>query len=94
MWSDVAAKRPMPSNLADVMSTKFIAVIEATGPRGGLARTILRDPGGEDLRLRAITRNSKSAKSRAMAESGEQVMAADIDDAESLMSAFAAAYGA
>ena len=76
------------------MSTKLIAVIGATGNQGGaLARAILSNPGGPDVRLRAITRNPDSAKARAMATQGAEVVAADIDDAASLISAFAGACG-
>lgn len=77
------------------MSTKLIAVIGATGAQGGgLSRSILRDPGSQNLRLRAITRNADSAKARAIAAQGGEVVAADIDDAASLLSAFTGAYGA
>jgi uncharacterized protein YbjT (DUF2867 family) len=77
------------------MGSKLITVIGATGAQGGgLARAILRDAGNEDLRLRAVTRNPDSAKARAMAEQGAEVVTADIDDADSLLSAFAGAYGA
>src|SRR5215475_14810832 len=77
------------------MSAKLIAVIGATGAQGGgLARAILRAPGDADLRLRAITRNPDSAKSRAMADQGAEVVSADIDDAASLLEAFTGAYGA
>lgn len=74
--------------------TKIIAVTGATGAQGGgLARAILANPSSGYV-LRAITRNPESEKAKALAEAGAEVVAADIDDVESLKAAFAGAYGA
>jgi uncharacterized protein YbjT (DUF2867 family) len=73
---------------------KIIAVTGATGAQGGgLARAILASP---DLgfSLRAITRNPDSEKAKALAAQGAEVVAADLDQPESLEKAFAGAYGA
>jgi len=73
---------------------KIIAVIGATGAQGGgLVRAILAHADGE-LRARGITRNVESDKARALAEAGAEMVAADLDDVESLERAFAGAYGA
>ncbi|HEU4700522.1 MAG TPA: NmrA/HSCARG family protein [Gemmatimonadales bacterium] len=77
---------------------KIIAVVGATGAQGGgLARAILADrsagrAGG--FAVRALTRHPESAKARALAEAGAEVVAADLDDEASLARAFAGAHGA
>jgi uncharacterized protein YbjT (DUF2867 family) len=74
--------------------TRIIAVVGATGAQGGgLVRAILADPNG-GFAARAITRDVNSPKARALAEAGAEVVAADVDDKESLRSAFEGAYGA
>ena len=74
--------------------TKTIAVIGATGGQGGgLVRAILKDP-ESGFSVRALTRNVNSDKARALAELGAEVVAADVDDVESLKRAFEGAYGA
>jgi uncharacterized protein YbjT (DUF2867 family) len=73
---------------------KTIAVLGATGAQGGgLVRAILADPNG-GFTVRAITRDTTSEKSRELARLGAQVVAADIDDEESLTKALQGAYGA
>ena len=73
---------------------KIIAVVGATGAQGGgLVRAILADKDGP-FRVRAITRNVDSEKSKALARAGAEVVAADVDDPRSLERAFAGAYGA
>jgi uncharacterized protein YbjT (DUF2867 family) len=73
---------------------KIIAIAGATGAQGGgLARAILGDPAG-GFAVRALTRDVKSEKARALAKAGAEVVAADIDDEESLFRAFDGAYGA
>ena len=75
------------------MSSKIIAVTGATGAQGGgLVRAILADPSG-GFAARAITRNADSDKARALKSLGAEVVAADLDDVESLKRAFAGAYG-
>lgn len=73
---------------------KVIAVTGATGAQGGgLVRAILDDPDG-GFAARAITRNPDSDKARALADSGAEVVGADLDDEASIRSAFEGAYGA
>ena len=73
---------------------KVIAVVGATGLQGGgLARAILDSPDGE-FSLRAITRNPDSDKAKALAAAGGEVVAADLDDEESLVRALEGAHGA
>lgn len=73
---------------------KIIAVVGATGAQGsGLIRAILADKGGP-FRARALTRDPGSEKARALADAGAEVVAADVDDPESLKRAFTGSYGA
>jgi uncharacterized protein YbjT (DUF2867 family) len=73
---------------------KIIAVFGATGAQGGgLVRAILSDPDSE-FAVRAITRNPDSDKAKELASLGAEVVAADIDDPESLKRALSGAYGA
>ncbi|MBV8460303.1 MAG: NmrA/HSCARG family protein [Candidatus Eremiobacteraeota bacterium] len=76
------------------VSKKIIAVIGSTGAQGGgLARAILSDRSGE-FAVRALTRDPASDRAQELAKLGAEVVAADVDDAESLKKAFAGAYGA
>jgi uncharacterized protein YbjT (DUF2867 family) len=76
------------------MAQKIIAVLGATGAQGGgLVRAILADRGGE-FTARALTRNPGSEKARELARLGAEVVAADVDDEESLARAFEGTYGA
>ena len=73
---------------------KVIAVVGATGAQGGgLARAILDNPDGE-FALKAITRNPDSDRAKALASAGGEVVAADLDDEESLVRALDGSYGA
>lgn len=73
---------------------KVIAVVGATGAQGGgLVRAILADPDGP-FTARALTRDVNSEKAKALAAAGAEVVAADVDDEESLTKAFEGAYGA
>ncbi len=73
---------------------KTIAVIGATGAQGGgLVRAILNDPDG-GFAARVLTRDVNSAKAQAFAKLGAEVVAVDVDDAESLKKALEGAYGA
>jgi len=75
-------------------SKKIIAVMGATGAQGGgLVRAILDDSDG-GFAVRAITRNAGGDRAKALASLGAEVVEADVDDAESLKSAFEGAYGA
>ena len=75
------------------MAKKVIAVMGATGSQGsGLVKAIMADKNGE-FTARAITRDVNSDKAKALAALGAEVVAADIDNEESLKKAFAGAYG-
>jgi len=75
-------------------SKKVIAVVGATGQQGGgLARAILSDPAGE-FAARVLTRDANSAKAKEFARAGAEVVAANVDDVESLKKAFEGAHGA
>jgi len=77
-----------------VADKKIIAVVGATGAQGGgLVRAILNDKSGA-FAARALTRDVKSEKARALAAQGAEVVAADLDDLDSLERAFAGAHGA
>jgi len=74
--------------------TKVIAVVGATGAQGsGLVRAMLADPQG-GFTVRAVTRDPNTPAARALAAAGAEVVAADVDDVESLKRAFAGCYGA
>jgi len=73
---------------------KIIAVVGATGAQGGgLVRAILSDASG-GFTARAITRDVNSDKAKGLAKLGAEVVAADVDDVESLKRAFTGASGA
>ena len=73
---------------------KIIAVFGATGAQGGgLAHAILSDPNSE-FAVRAITRDTNSDKAKELTKMGAEVVAADIDDLESLKRVLRGAYGA
>jgi uncharacterized protein YbjT (DUF2867 family) len=73
---------------------KIIAVVGATGAQGGgLVRSILRD-GSNEFSARALTRNANSDKARELARLGAEIVAADVDDPDSLKRAFAGAHAA
>jgi uncharacterized protein YbjT (DUF2867 family) len=77
-----------------VREKKIIAVAGATGAQGGgLVRAILSDPSG-GFAVRALTRDVDSEKARALARQGAELVAADVDDPESLKKAFTGAHGA
>jgi uncharacterized protein YbjT (DUF2867 family) len=72
---------------------KIIAVVGATGAQGGgLVRAILNDKDGV-FAARALTRNPNSDKAKELAKMGAEVVAADLDNLESLKKAFTGAYG-
>jgi uncharacterized protein YbjT (DUF2867 family) len=80
--------------MAETTGKKIIAVVGATGAQGGgLVRAILADPNGL-FTARAITRDVNSDKAKELAALGAEVVAADIDDVDSLRRAFEGAYGA
>jgi uncharacterized protein YbjT (DUF2867 family) len=77
-----------------VENKKIIAVVGATGAQGGgLCRAILNDRKG-GYRVRALTRDTESAKAKELAKLGADVVHADVDDVESLKKAFHGVHGA
>jgi uncharacterized protein YbjT (DUF2867 family) len=73
---------------------KIIAVVGATGAQGGgLVRAILNDS-KSGFAVRALTRKVDSDKAKELKKQGVEVVAADLDDVESLKRTFAGAYGA
>ena len=73
---------------------KIITVVGATGAQGsGLVRAIMNDPSG-GFAARAITRDINSDKAKELIKMGAEVVAADIDDEQSLKKALQGAYGA
>ncbi len=73
---------------------KIIAVAGATGSQGGgMVRAIAADP-GSGFTARALTRDINSDKARELAKLGVEVVAADVDDPDSVSRAFDGAYGA
>ena len=65
---------------------KIIAVIGSTGGQGGsVARRLLKSDGWH---VRGITRNVEGKAAKALAAEGAQVVAANVDDEESLVKAF------
>jgi uncharacterized protein YbjT (DUF2867 family) len=73
---------------------KIIAVVGATGAQGGgLVHAILNDP-GSGFAVRALTRKVDSDKAKELKQLGVEVVAADLDDVESLKRAFAGVHGA
>lgn len=73
---------------------KTIAVVGATGSQGGgLVRAILNDKSGE-FTVRALTRDANSKKAKALSQQGAEVVEVDLDNPDSLASAFKHAYGA
>lgn len=72
---------------------KIIAVVGSTGMQGGgVARAILSDPESE-FSVSGITRKPDSEKAKALQELGAEIVKADLNDVESLVSAFKGAYG-
>jgi uncharacterized protein YbjT (DUF2867 family) len=73
---------------------KIIAVVGSTGAQGGgLVRAIARDKDSA-FTVRALTRDPNSDKAKALSQFGAELVAADLDDVESLKRAFGGAYGA
>jgi uncharacterized protein YbjT (DUF2867 family) len=83
-----------PSREEIGMDRKVVVVAGATGAQGGgLARAILADPSG-GFAVRALTRDASSEKAKGLAKAGAEVVAADVDDAESVKKAFRGAHAA
>ena len=78
----------------ETSNKKIIVVVGATGAQGGgLVRAILADR-NRQFAVRAVTRNPQADRALALAQQGAEVVAADLDDADSIRRAFAGAYGA
>lgn len=59
-------------------------IFGATGAQGGgLTHAILNDK-NSDFAVRGVTRNTTSEKAKALADMGAEVVAADVDDKESI----------
>jgi uncharacterized protein YbjT (DUF2867 family) len=91
----MSGEEPYTFELARAAAPKrIIAVVGATGAQGGgLVRAILSDPSG-GFTARAITRDVDTDKAKELAALGAEVVAADVDDPDSLRRAFEGAYGA
>ncbi len=73
---------------------KIIAVVGATGAQGsGLVRAVLGDR-ESPFRVRAVTRNPKGDRALELAKLGAEVVAADLDDPDSVKQAFRGANAA
>jgi len=73
---------------------KVIAVVGATGSQGGgLVRAILANPEA-GFTARAITRDVNSDKAKTLADLGAEVVAANVDEPDTLKRAFEGAHGA
>lgn len=71
-------------------SKKTIAIVGATGTQGqSVANTFLSLP---NWHVRGLTRNTASEKAKALEKAGAEVVAADLNDIESLRRAFAGAH--
>jgi uncharacterized protein YbjT (DUF2867 family) len=73
---------------------KIITVFGATGAQGGgLAKAILSDANSEFI-VRAVTRDVNSDKAKELSALGAEVVAADIDDSNSIKKTLEGAHGA
>ena len=72
-------------------STRVILVAGATGTQGG---AVARELNARGYRVRGLTRNPGSERSRALTALGIEMVEGDFDDAESLDRALTGAYGA
>jgi len=69
---------------------RVIVVVGAAGRQGGaVMRALLKD----GWHIRALTRNPDSPKAQALAAAGAEVVQGNMDDRQSLQSAFQGAYG-
>jgi hypothetical protein len=69
--------------------TKLVCVVGVTGNQGGsVAQRFLNDA---KYRVRGLTRNPSSAAAQRLSQQGVEIVQADLDDIDSLTSAFAGA---
>ena len=69
---------------------KIIVVVGATGRQG---REVVRQLVGQGWRVKGVTRNPESKKAAAVRALGAELVPADLDDIQTLESAFQGAYG-
>jgi len=72
------------------MTDKTVLVTGATGRQGG---AVIRHLRGKGWKLRALTRNPKSAAAQELAKSGVEVVQGDLEDPASLERGLRGAYG-
>ena len=72
---------------------KIIAVVGATGAQGGGLVRAISEAGEGEFAARAITRSPHSERAQELAALGAEVVAADVNDPESLRRAFEGAHG-
>ena len=76
---------PIPRNM-----TKLIVIIGVTGNQGNsVAQRFLQD---SNYKVRGITRNTTSAQAQSLSAQGVEIVEADLDDVNSLISAFQGAH--
>jgi NmrA-like family len=77
----------LPYNTSKMSSSKLIVVVGATGNQGSsVVKTFLKLPG---WRVRGVTRDVRSSAARDLSAEGVEMVAANLDDPSSLLSAFA-----
>ena len=88
------ANRKQEWEIMILAEKRVIAGVGATGLQGGgLVRAIMSDT-SSGFTARALTRDVHSDKAKELASLGAEVVAADLNDVESVKRAFAGAYGA
>ena len=73
---------------------KTVAVCGATGKQGGAVVDAMLRRGAQQFSVRAVVRDASSAKAKALAQKGVEVVTANYDDPASLQKAFDGAWGA
>jgi uncharacterized protein YbjT (DUF2867 family) len=72
------------------METRTVLITGATGKQGG---SLITELAGKGFRLRAMTRKPESDNARRLAAAGAEIVAADLDNEDSLRDALAGAWG-
>ena len=73
---------------------KTVAVCGASGKQGGAVVDAMLRRGAQQFSVRAVVRDASSAKAKALAKQGVEVVSANYDDPASLQKAFDGAWGA